>query len=45
MHLNFLKAKVFDQLSIFNEYIIIHKKTEKVKKKKKMILERRKNSM
>ena len=31
MHLNFLKAKVFEKLSIFNESIIIHKKTQKVK--------------
>ena len=32
--LNILKTKVFEQLSIFNEAMIIYRKTQKVKKKK-----------
>ena len=32
--LNILKTKVFEQLSIFNESMIIYRKTQKVKKKK-----------
>ena len=30
--MNFLKAKVFEWLSIFNESIIIYRKTQKVNK-------------
>ena len=37
--LNNLKVKAFDQLSIFNGFIIIYRETQKVKKKK-LILQR-----